>query len=64
MQIQAAWNPTHDALAAPRPRDTTVLQRHMLLLSVRLWWHSYWESASSVSPARFELRQLARVQAV
>ncbi|MFJ6947376.1 hypothetical protein ACISU4_22465 [Streptomyces wuyuanensis] len=39
MRTQAAWNVTYDALAAPRPRDTTVLRRRVLLLSGRLWWH-------------------------
>ncbi|MFI5689116.1 hypothetical protein [Streptomyces sp. NPDC051636] len=61
VQTQAAWNATYDALAAPRPRDTTALRRRLLLLSVRLWWHPYWETAPSVPPARSELRQLARV---
>jgi hypothetical protein len=42
VQTQAAWNATYDALAAPRPRDTTALRRRLLRLSVRLWWHPYW----------------------
>ncbi|WP_333773002.1 hypothetical protein [Streptomyces sp. IBSBF 3136] len=29
-------------------RDTTVLRRRLLLLSVRLWWHPYRETAPSV----------------
>jgi hypothetical protein len=62
VQTQAAWNATYDALSAPRPRDTTTLRRRLLLLSVRLWWHPYWESAPSVPAARSELRQLARAQ--
>lgn len=57
---QAAWNATYQALAAPRPRDTTALRRRLLLLSVRLWWHPYWKTVPSVPAARSELRHLAR----
>ncbi|MCA1221929.1 hypothetical protein [Streptomyces sp. 8L] len=62
VQTQAAWNATYDALAAPRPRDTTVLRRRLLRLSVRLWWHPYWQTAPAVPvlAARCELRRLAR----
>ena len=60
VQTQAAWNATYDALAAPRPRDTTALRRRLLRLSVRLWWHPYWETVPSVPAARSELRHLAR----
>ncbi|MER7966828.1 hypothetical protein [Streptomyces ardesiacus] len=59
-QTQAAWNATYDSLAGPRPRDTTALRRRLLLLSVRLWWHPYWETAPSVPAARTELRQMVR----
>nr|BFD88614.1 hypothetical protein StreXyl84_80150 [Streptomyces sp. Xyl84] len=62
VQTQAAWNATYDALAAPRPRDTTALRRRLLLLSVRLRWHPYWEAAPSAPVARCELRQLARAR--
>ncbi|AEY94134.1 hypothetical protein SHJG_p1003 (plasmid) [Streptomyces hygroscopicus subsp. jinggangensis 5008] len=62
VQTQAAWNATYAALAAPRPRDTTALRRRLLLLSVRLRWHSYWETVPSVPAARCELRQLARAR--
>ncbi len=62
VQTQAAWNTTYDALAAPRPRDTAALRRRLLRLSVRLWWHPYWETAPSVPMARSELRQLARAR--
>ncbi|MGC2997553.1 hypothetical protein ACPF8X_03890 [Streptomyces sp. G35A] len=63
VQTQAVWNATYDALAAPRPRDTTALRRRLLLLSVRLWWHPYWETAPSVpAAARSELRQLVRAR--
>ncbi|MFD8418204.1 hypothetical protein [Streptomyces sp. NPDC059466] len=61
VQTQAAWNATYNALAA-LPRDTTALRRRLLVLSVRLWWHSYWETAPSVPAARSELRQLARAR--
>ncbi|MFI7872353.1 hypothetical protein [Streptomyces salinarius] len=57
VQTQAAWNATYDALAAPRPCDTTAL-RHRLPL--RLWWHPYWKTAPSIPAARTELRQLVR----
>ncbi|MFC9057255.1 hypothetical protein ACFTXB_04255 [Streptomyces sp. NPDC057074] len=61
VQTQAAWNATYQALAAPRPRDTTTALRHRLLrLSVRLWWHPYWKTAPSVPAARTDLRQLVR----
>lgn len=60
VQTQAAWNSTYKALAAPRPRDTTALRRRLLLLSARLWWHPYWETAPSAPAARSELGHLAR----
>ncbi|MFE9674694.1 hypothetical protein ACFYO5_11340 [Streptomyces sp. NPDC006259] len=62
VQTQAAWNATYDALAAPRPRNTTALRRRLLLLSGRLWWHPYWETVPSVPAARCELRQMARAR--
>jgi hypothetical protein len=57
VQTQAAWNATYQALAAPRPRDTTALRRRLLRLSVRLWWDPYWEpslclTTTSCSDAR------------
>ncbi|MEV4975388.1 hypothetical protein [Streptomyces scopuliridis] len=64
VQMQAAWNAAYDALAAPRPSDTTALRRSLLLLSVRLWWHPYWQTVPSVPTARSELRQLARARGV
>ncbi len=60
VQTQAAWHATYDALAEPRPRDTTALRRRLLLLSVRLRWHPYWETVPSAAAARSELRHLAR----
>ncbi|MFJ5657496.1 hypothetical protein ACIQD5_29755 [Streptomyces microflavus] len=62
VQTQHAWNATYAALAAPRPRDTTAPRRRLLLLSGRLWWHPYWETASSVPAARSELRQVVRAE--
>ncbi|MGW2779574.1 hypothetical protein ACWC4C_45130 [Streptomyces olivaceoviridis] len=62
VQTQAAWNATYQALAAPHLRDTAALRRRLLLLSVRLWWHPYWETVPSVPAARTELRQLARAR--
>ncbi|WP_413254375.1 hypothetical protein [Streptomyces europaeiscabiei] len=32
VQMQHAWNAAYEALAAPRPRDTTALRRRLLLL--------------------------------
>lgn len=51
VKTQAAWNATYEALAAPRPRDTTALRRRLLFLSVRLWWHPYWETVPCVDGA-------------
>ncbi|MFF7967063.1 hypothetical protein ACFZC3_17085 [Streptomyces sp. NPDC007903] len=34
----------------------------MLLLSVRLWWHPYWQNAPSALAARCELRRLTRAR--
>ncbi|MFD9139118.1 hypothetical protein ACFVZA_43480 [Streptomyces bottropensis] len=62
VQTQHAWNTAYDALATPSPRDTAASRRRLLLLSVRLWWHPYWETIPSVPTARFELRQLARAR--
>ncbi|MGW1684283.1 hypothetical protein ACWCPO_06970 [Streptomyces albidoflavus] len=64
VQTQAAWNATYDALAAPRPRDTSALRRRLLLLSAQLWWHPYWATAPSLPRARSELRRLARTHGV
>ncbi|MEU2770804.1 hypothetical protein ABZ628_29280 [Streptomyces diastaticus] len=64
VQTQAAWNTTYDALAAPRPRDTTVLRRRLLLLSGQLWWHPYWMTVPSLPAARSELRRLVRAHGV
>ncbi|MFE2204531.1 hypothetical protein [Streptomyces rubiginosohelvolus] len=52
VQTQHAWNATYAALTAPRPHDSTALRRRLLHLSVRLWWHPYWQTAPSVPAAR------------
>lgn len=62
VRTQAAWNATYRALAAPRPRHPAALRRRLLLLSVRLWWHPYWETVPAVPAARSELRRLARAR--
>lgn len=62
VQTQAAWNATYAALAAPHRRDVTALRRRLLRLSVRMWWHPYWETVPSVPAARSELRQTTRAR--
>ncbi|MGW5491627.1 hypothetical protein [Streptomyces olivaceoviridis] len=62
VQTQAVWNATTRSPHPAPPRDTTALRRPLLLLSVRLWWHPYWETAPSVLAARTELRQLAHAR--
>ncbi|AEY86887.1 hypothetical protein SHJG_1612 [Streptomyces hygroscopicus subsp. jinggangensis 5008] len=62
VRTHAAWNATHQALAAPRPGNTAALRRRLLLLSVRLWRHPYWQRIPSVPAARSELRQPARAR--
>ncbi|GED90645.1 hypothetical protein TNCT6_77300 [Streptomyces sp. 6-11-2] len=64
VQVQHAWNATYDALAAPRPRDTTALRRRLLRLSVRLCRHLHWKTVPSASAARTLLRQLTRARGV
>ncbi|MFI0999839.1 hypothetical protein ACIP10_35750 [Streptomyces galbus] len=62
VRTQAAWTTTYQALAAPHPRDTAALRRRLLRLSVRLWWHPYWQTVPSAPTARTELRRLARAR--
>jgi hypothetical protein len=62
VQTQDAWNATYNALAAPHRRDTTAMRRRLPLLSVRLWWHPYWETTRSAPAARTELRQMVRTR--
>ncbi|MER7665361.1 hypothetical protein [Streptomyces sp. NPDC096193] len=61
VQVQKDWDRTYAALAAPRPRSTTVLRRRLLRLSARLVCHPFWSTAAGRSPAaRVELHQVAR----
>ncbi|MFD7713724.1 hypothetical protein ACFV6E_32215 [Streptomyces sp. NPDC059785] len=62
VRTQLAFNAAYDALAASRRRDTAALRRRLLRLSVRLWWHPYWDTARAVPAARTELRELARTR--
>lgn len=62
VQTPYAFNAAYEALAGSCARDTTVLRRRLLRLSVQLWWHPYWTTVPSVPAARTELRQLARVR--
>ncbi|MGW4219069.1 hypothetical protein ACWEJZ_18900 [Streptomyces bacillaris] len=50
------------ALWAPTPHDSTDLRRLLLYLSVRLWWHPYWQTTPSVPAARSALRQAVRAK--
>ncbi|MEQ4611438.1 hypothetical protein [Streptomyces sp. B27] len=49
------------AVGIDTPR-ITALRRRLLHLSVRLWWHPYWQSAPSVPAARSALRQAVCAQ--
>ncbi|MET7726549.1 hypothetical protein [Streptomyces mirabilis] len=60
VQLQAAWNRTYDALAAPRSAANMALRRRLLLLSTRLWWHPFWSGPGRMPGARMELRSQAR----
>ncbi|MEU1441609.1 hypothetical protein [Streptomyces mirabilis] len=60
VQLQAAWNRTYDALAAPRPAANTALRRRLLMLSNRLWWHPFWSGPGRMPAARMELRSRVR----
>ncbi|WP_332880917.1 hypothetical protein [Streptomyces sp. NBC_00564] len=60
VQLQAAWNHTYDALAAPCPTANTAHRRRLLMLSARLWWHPFWAGPGSKPTARVELRSQAR----
>ncbi|AYN37773.1 hypothetical protein D9753_00890 [Streptomyces dangxiongensis] len=54
--IGATTDPEH---AGPDGRRR-VQDDSRLPLSVRLWWHPYWDTARSVPAAHTELRRLAR----
>ncbi|MGW6015829.1 hypothetical protein [Streptomyces sp. NPDC055210] len=61
IQLQAAWNRTYAALAAPRPEVAhTVLRRRLVLLSARLWWHPFWSGSGRAPGARAQLRSHTR----
>jgi hypothetical protein len=49
MQTQHAWNATY---AVPHRSETTAVRRRLLRLSIRLWWHPYWNTARSAPAAR------------
>ncbi|MFF8835891.1 hypothetical protein [Streptomyces sp. NPDC015130] len=58
IRTQTAWAETYAALARAGTGSTTALRRRLLQLSVRLWWHPYWDTPS-VGPAdRVALREL------
>ncbi|MFF1422039.1 hypothetical protein [Streptomyces sp. NPDC058280] len=45
---QSAWDRTYRTLADPAQRGrTTALRRHLLELSVQVWWHPYWREAGT-----------------
>ncbi|MEU9213397.1 hypothetical protein AB0D27_37190 [Streptomyces sp. NPDC048415] len=57
--VQRAWDRTYRALADPaHRRQTTILRRRLLELSVRVWCHPYWRAAGSGQ--RVALRVRAR----
>lgn len=60
IELQADWQRTYAALAAPRPVSNTVLRRRLQTLSVRLLWHPYFSGPGVVPAARVELRRWAR----
>ncbi|MET8127464.1 hypothetical protein [Streptomyces sp. NPDC005231] len=45
---QRAWERTYRSLADPANRQrTTALRRRLLELSVKVWWHPYWQQAGT-----------------
>ncbi|MFF5273776.1 hypothetical protein [Streptomyces sp. NPDC000133] len=45
---QRAWERTYRSLADPANRQqTTALRRRLLKLSVKVWWHPYWQQAGT-----------------
>lgn len=60
VRVQAAWADTYAELASAGTGSTTVLRRRLLRLSVRLWWHPFWETAGAGPGARVALRELVR----
>ncbi|MFD4994678.1 hypothetical protein [Streptomyces buecherae] len=56
---QCAWERTYRSLADPANRlRTAALRRRLLVLSVRVWWHPYWQQAGIGQ--RAALRSVAR----
>ncbi|MEU9472347.1 hypothetical protein AB0D78_38325 [Streptomyces avermitilis] len=56
---QCAWEGTYRRLADPaNRRRRTALRRRLLELSVRVWWHPYWQQAGTGQ--RAALRSSAR----
>ncbi|MFF7331818.1 hypothetical protein [Streptomyces sp. NPDC008150] len=62
VRIQHAWNTTYRALAAHRPQEAATLRRRLLRLSVRLWWHPFWNGTTQASELRGELRRAVRAR--
>lgn len=60
VRLQADWQRTYAALAAPRPVDNTALRRRLHTLSGQLLFHPYWSSSDRLPGARVELRRQAR----
>lgn len=58
--LQADWQRTYTALAAPDPVHTTALRRRLHVLSGQLLFHPYWSGPGRNPAARVELRRQAR----
>ncbi|MFE9684060.1 hypothetical protein [Streptomyces sp. NPDC006285] len=60
IQLQAAFNRTYDALAAPHPASAHTahaqLRRRLVVLSARLWWHPFWSAPHRVPVTRAQVR--------
>lgn len=59
VRAQQEWHDTYRALARPRPRPRRATElRRLLTLSVRIYWHPFWSTPLSRTPAaRVVLRQ-------
>ena len=61
IELQADWQLTYAALAAPHPVHTTALRQRLQTLSGQLQFHPYCSSPGGRTPAaRVELRRQAR----